>query len=130
MADLLECLIQLKALEHSIARLERFETATPASRRADVDAVLDRLLEAERAYADALPGSRRPPQTEATAPRVGRFAAARRATLGVLQRHSAEELGSAVRWPGRPLTSTADLIAIMLAHDTERIGEIQRLVRR
>ena len=129
MADLLECLIQLKALELSINRLERFVGAAPAAARANVDAVLDRLLDAEDAYARALSGLHPTRRAGAPATRLGQFAAARRAALDLLQRYSAEELGRAVDWPGRPGTSAADLVAIMLAHDTERIGDIQRLLR-
>jgi hypothetical protein len=127
-ADLLECLIQLKALEHSVVRLERFVAASPAAARLRVDAVLDRLLDDERAYAMAVRADEPAPPADASADRLERFSAARRATLAALQRCSAEELGCMVDWPGRPGTSAADLVAIMLAHDTERIGEIQRLL--
>jgi hypothetical protein len=129
MADLLECLIQIKALSHSIARLERLVADAPEAVRPGVDAVLDRLLDAERAYAAALrvvaaAGS----PTTAAASRLERFTAARRAVLAALQQYSAADLGRAVDWPGRPGTSVADLVAIMLARDTERIGEIRRRV--
>lgn len=127
MADLLECLIQLKALEHSLDRLERFVSAAPAAAHPHVDALMDRLIEAEDAYARALLCREPVRDPSGCATRLGRFAAVRRATLSVLQGYSAEELGRPVAWPGRPRTSVADLVAIMLAHDTERIGEIRRL---
>ena len=129
MADLLECLIQLKALEHSLDRLERFVAAAAAAAAVypHVDAAMDGLIEAEHAYARTL-GCREPVcDSSEYATRLGRFAAVRRATLTVLHGYSAEELGRPVTWAGRPRTSVADLVAIMLAHDTERIGEIQRL---
>jgi hypothetical protein len=127
MADLLECLIQIKALGHSIARLERFIAAAPAAAHPHVDAVMDRLIEAEHAYARTL--IRRDPACDrgGSTPKLRRFSALRHEVLTVLHGYSAEGLGQPVAWPGRPRTSVADLVAIMLAHDTERIGEIQRL---
>jgi hypothetical protein len=128
-ADLLECLIQLKALGHSIDRLERFAAVVPAAVRPKADAILDRLLEAEQAYAEALGGRGLVRPTATAVTRVATFAAARRATFDRLQGYSAEQLGRPVDWPGRPATSVADLVAIMLAHDTELIGELRRLAR-
>jgi hypothetical protein len=128
-ADLLECLIQIKALGHSISRLERFVAGAPPAARDAVGAVLQRLLEAEGAYGRAGLGAAAAfPECQA-AGRLAQFVALRRAHLVVLERLSAEELGRIVDWPGRPGTSVADLVAMMLAHDTERIGEIQRLGR-
>jgi len=126
-ADLLECLIQLKALEHSLDRLERFVAAAPAAAHPHVDAVMDRLIEAEQAYAGTLACREPACDGGGSTPKLRRFAALRHETLTVLHGYSAEELGRPVTWPGRPRTSIADLVAIMLAHDTERIGEIQRL---
>ena len=127
MADLLECLIQLKALEHSLDRLERFVAAAPAAAHQHVDAVTNRLIEAEHAYASALLCREPACDGGGSTPKLRRFAALRHETLTVLHGYTAEELGQPVTWPGRPRTSVADLVAIMLAHDTERIGDIQRL---
>lgn len=127
MADLLECLIQLKALEHSLDRLERFVAAAPATGDSHVDAVMDGLIEAEHAYARTLSCREPARDGRGSTPKLRWFAALRRETLTVLQGYSAEELARPVTWAGRPRTSVADLVAIMLAHDTERIGEIQRL---
>lgn len=126
MADLLECLIQVKGLEHSIARLERFLAEVPSHARPAVEAALDRLIEAERAYAGALPGGTPTPRFGVPEAKRQRFAAARRSNLQSLDRCSAEDLGRPVDWPGRPGISVADLVAIMLAHDTDCIAEIQR----
>jgi len=128
MADLLECLIQIKALTHSIARLERLVADAPEAIRQGVDAVLDRLLDAESAYAVAVQMAPPAPAVASSSSRLERFAGARRAMLATLQQYSAAELGRCVDWPGRPGTSVADLVAIMLAHDTEQIGEIRRCV--
>ena len=128
MADLLECLIQIKALEHSIARLEHFAGQAPEALRPGVNAVLDRLLDAESAYAVAVRMASPAPSVASSADRLDRFTGARRAILATLQQYSAADLGRAVDWPGRPGTSVADLVAIMLALDTELIGEIRRCV--
>jgi len=128
MADLLEGLIQIKALTHSITRLERWVAEAPAETHRTVAALLERLVEAERAYARdglglAVEGAAGGPTSPMDA-----FRRMRQANLAVLEACSADALGRRVDWPGRPGTSVADLVAIMLAHDTERIGEIRRCV--
>lgn len=128
MADLLECLIQIKALTHSIARLERLVAEAPAETQRTVAALLEGLSEAERAYARDGLGVAVEDAAGGPASPMDAFRAARQANLAVLEACSAEALGRRVEWPGRPGTSIADLVAIMLAHDTERIGEIRRCV--
>jgi len=138
-ADLLECLIQLKALDLSPARIRRFVAQVPPAARAEAEAVLRELVQAEGTYAAALARAGRPPETALDLASAGTggdgahldaFAAARAATLVVLQGCSAEDLAAPVAWPGRPFTTTADLVAIMLARDTELAGALQRLAAR
>jgi hypothetical protein len=125
MADLLECLIQIKALGETLERM----TQLPGG--ADAAVCGARLAEAERRYGIALgtdiegrmpaaPGAAGPaaPQEE--------FAARRRLNLAMLNACTAARLGGPVDWPGRPSTTVADLVAIMLANDTEVLGELRR----
>jgi hypothetical protein len=44
----------------------------------------------------------------------------------MLDRCTAADLAGVVAWSGRPSTSVADLVAIMLANDTEALGELRR----
>ena len=126
-ADLLECLIQIKALEHSIGRIERLVAAAPSAAGAQVGALVARLAAAERTYGRAglrltdADGSSQP------SPALEAFIALRRANLEVLQVCTAADLASRVTWPGRGHTTVADLVAIMLAHDTEVLGELRLL---
>jgi enoyl reductase-like protein len=132
-ADLLECLIQMKALRTSVDRLAYIVGTQSAASRARLDAPLTQLTEAERMYAAALQGLRRPgPLPGITSARVdgadvfGEWAGLRQASLAVLGACTAEDLGARVSWPGRANTTVADLVAIMLARDTEVLGELSR----
>jgi hypothetical protein len=129
MADLLECLIQIKALEQSIGRIERIVPAIPPGSRAGADALVAGLIEAERACARVGLGRETVNAAGASAPAVDVFIAERRANLAVLQASTAADLGRHIDWPGRPGTTLADLVAIMLANDTDRIGDLQALSR-
>lgn len=133
MADLLECVIQMKALCASIDRLARIVGTQSAAFRERHTASLAQLTEAERMYATALQGLRQPgllPGT--TSARVqggGVFAewvGLRQANVEALGACTATDLGTTVSWPGRGRTTVADLVAIMLAHDTEVLGELSR----
>lgn len=135
MADLLECLIQIKALG------EALDTATGTrsvagriSAEMDDAAVWRRMLEAERRYAEALgagTGVRpvMPAEEPGTAAAREEFAERRRTHLAMLSHCSAAQLGGSVEWPGRPATTVADIVAIMLANDTEALGELRRARR-
>jgi len=128
-ADLLECLIQIKALEHSIGRIERLVAAAPAAAGAQVAALVARLAAAERTYGRAGLGRTDADGSSQPSPTFEAFIAERRANLDVLGACTAADLGSPVAWPGRPCTTVADLVAIMLANDTEVLGEVRRVSR-
>jgi hypothetical protein len=119
MADLLECVIQIKALREAI-RVGTRATDGGTSAEANpvtVSGVWQRMAEAEQRYAVAL----------GTAIAGGaQFLAMRGANLARLDRCTAAELAGFVEWPGRPSTTVADLVAIMLANDTEALGELRR----
>ena len=125
MADLLECLIQVKALRETLVLAE-----TGTAEKAPVP-VWQRLAEAERRYALALEGvgPLRPkltPSAQAPAGSLAEFVRLRRANLAMLDGYRAAQLSGLVDWPGRPSTTVADLVAIMLANDTEVLGEWRR----
>jgi hypothetical protein len=152
-ADLLECLIQIKGLRETTRRLVRAVREGPATpgdsdrpARRSVD--LDRLLADERGFADFLtatvprgggplmpcgwvpvphpaPDLVRDSET-GPGPDAGHDAAAfmvlRSTNLDLLDRCSAQDLARKGDYPGRGSTAVADLVAIMLARDTEALG--------
>lgn len=132
MADLLECVIQIKALESSIGRLERIVRASPSTDGDEGKVLLTRLVEAERRFSTARQtiGPTRPRRADHTARRdaaiaLDEWVALRRANLEVFSACTAAELGAPVAWPGRGHITLADLVAIMLAHDTEVLGQLR-----
>ena len=152
MADLLECLVQIRALAETVGRLTRLAAAFPGeawSRHGtawpDGSAldVLARMTEEEIAVGvrlwDSLtplsPRRSRPTAPERslacspdTAHTLDRFAAQRRNTLELLGACSANDLALKVPDPERAEFQVADLVAEMLARDTDHLGEIfQRL---
>jgi hypothetical protein len=44
----------------------------------------------------------------------------------MLDRCTAAQLSGLVDWPGRPSTTVADLVAIMLAHDTALLAVLRQ----
>jgi hypothetical protein len=121
MADLLECLIQIKALGETLGRITRLAGGAEGS------AWWEPLAEAERRYAKALgtEAGMRPESTAAgggTAALREAFIARRHANLAALNRCTAAQLAGRIDWPGRRATTVADLVAIMLASDTELLG--------
>jgi hypothetical protein len=133
MADLLECLIQVKALREALEMVtgsisgEALAEIGPVT----VSGVWQRMADAERRYAQALgttAGSRRRTASEAERPvdARDRFMDRRRANLAMLEGCTAAQLAGFVEWPGRPSTTVADLVAIMLAHDTDALGALRR----
>jgi len=125
MADLLECVIQIKALGETLERITRL---IPGE---DESGALAQLAGAERRYALALgtDGTARPgaaSSAEVAADTRVEFVVRRRANLARLEGCTAAELAGFVAWPGRRSTTVADLVAIMLANDTEILGEVRR----
>lgn len=126
MADLLECLIQIKALRDTLERVASLSGSAPAA-PADLG-VWKRMADAERSYAAALgtaAGETSPSGgVSDEARRV--FVALRHVNLSALERCTASQLAGPILWPGRRSTTVADLVAIMLAHDTENLGGRRR----
>lgn len=128
MADLLECVIQIKALRGTLALAETRPQSISKSEPASIERVevWQAMCEQERRYAVALGtaiagGAAPTPQAEGP----GGFVALRRANLAMLDSCTADGLAGFVEWPGRPSTRVADLVAIMLANDTEVLGEVR-----
>ena len=152
MADLLECLAQIRALAETAPRLEalvgtaadsRWHVRPGGSVWAPVE-VLAHLADLELIYAARLramltidePALQIVDQ-EALAQRAGyldwpvavaldRFLARRRDTLELLRSCSAAELERRGRHPRRGVITVADQVAIMLAHDTSHVGQIRQ----
>lgn len=145
MADLLECLIQIRALGETAPRLQRLLAACPppAWQRPEPNGGpppaerLAELVKQERAVARQLltvfrcnagePLAQGEERAGVTSPHelVATFAALRNCTLGVLAARSAAELGAPL--PGSPSNGPvlADLVARMVATDTQILGEIR-----
>lgn len=148
MADLLECLIQIKGLADTPRRLAK-RTAeavsgapSPPGVARHARDVACRLLVAEREFRDSLErmlSDDRPAVTgldtvgasgAAGAARgsLGEceraFAAERAETVRVLEACSADQLNRIGIEPSRGPMTVADLVAVMLAHDTDRLGEL------
>jgi len=125
MADLLECLIQVKALRETLVVAE-----TEIAEEEPVPG-WQRLADDERRYALALrtDGPLRPDLTSTArvpAGSLAEFVRLRRANLAMLDGCRAAQLSGLVEWQGRPSTTVADLVAIMLANDTEVLGAWRR----
>jgi hypothetical protein len=148
-ADLLECLIQIKGLADTPRRLAlraaAFAAASPGPGEAAGRAreIAGRLLAAETEFRCALslmltrerPVLDRLPEARMTgAPRDASgdgqrtFAAERAETVRVLEACSAEQLNRIGLDPSRGPMTVADLVAVMLAHDTDLLGDL--VVRR
>jgi DinB superfamily len=144
-ADLLECLIQIKGVADTPRRLavRVAALAGQAPPRADADRnaaevatrmamaelvfgdCLSRMLTAERPALPALPDGRASidaalPEAEARA----LFLARRADTVRVLDRCSAGQLNRIGLEPSRGPMTVADLVAVMLAHDTDCLGRL------
>jgi hypothetical protein len=154
MADLLECLIQIKGVADTPRRF-RLAWAVFCSRVGGVVAtpvglaVFGAMLERELVYQvslNSMLAEHQPlvPRIEAAPIEVEmgvvpaaandaraiddvladveRFATARAATAAVLEGCSADELNRTGVDPRRGVTSVADLVALMLAHDTDQLA--------
>lgn len=145
MADLLECLIQVKGLADTPRRLavRAAELCAKASSPADAERrvreVAAQLAAAEMVYRDclsmmlavdtpalpALPDHRAARAATFSAAEARAVFAARRAdTVKVLERCSAEQLNRIGTEPARGRMTVADLVALMLAHDTDALGDL------
>jgi hypothetical protein len=128
MADLLECVIQIKALREALATaMDARSTSSLMSAEMQGVPVWQRMASAERRYAVVL-GTRTGGGTGPELPDAGpaAFVSLRLANLARLDRCTAAQLAGLVEWPGRPSTTVADVVAIMLANDTEALGELRR----
>lgn len=156
MADLLECLIQTRALGETAKQLaalvsgvSRFPAREVSPR--DLHAVLD-LVE-EMADAEHLFGTKVRLILSAELPvlpseaqgkgrggrgvtaalvqvALERFAARREENLELLARCRASDLSRSGLHPQRGEVSVADLVALALAHDTERLGRFRQHLMR
>jgi hypothetical protein len=133
MADLLECVIQIKALRETLAAMPELVSGPiparnlPEMRPDTMPGLWERMADAERRYALALGvagGDIVRSGEDETAARSD-FAALRGANMDRLEHCAADELAGFVEWAGRPSTTVADLVAIMLANDTDVLGEVR-----
>ncbi len=135
MADLLECLIQIKALRETLDMVtDPVSAERPAKTGLVTVSTWRRMAEAERSYAqalgmDAVGPPRVTPAAGEAAEAMEVFLALRRSNLALLGSCTASQLAAPVAWAGRPATTVADLVAIMLASDTERLAGHRQAVR-
>jgi hypothetical protein len=148
MADLLECLIQIKGIADTPRRLaERAArlaaaSAAPADTERRVREAAGRLVAAELVYSDCLsrmlaedrPALRALPVLAAAPDRfvssadaIAEFKRRRAESVEILDRCSAAQLNRVGIAPSRRRMTVADLVALMLAHDTDCLGELFRL---
>ncbi|MGE5358398.1 MAG: hypothetical protein ACM3NQ_05220 [Bacteroidales bacterium] len=144
MADLLECLLQIKGLHGTLERLAALMAGTPPDQWSPLAvSVLGGLGETEIVYGAAIrlmltqPAPPLPPADRAAlqalaaqrgcTPRraLERFATRRRDNLELLDGCSADDLSRIGMHPARRAMTLADLIAVMLAGDVECVGEIR-----
>ena len=149
-ADLLEALLQIKALAETPARVGKLLDSTDSRlwkvRRAQAERspveILAHLADAEAVFClsirlvltrerPSLPVVGHGAQAEPLGPlepttviALDRFTTRRRESLALLSACSAAQLERGGIHPARKLVSLADLVAIMLAHDTDHLGQI------
>jgi len=144
-ADLLECLIQIKGVADTPRRLaQRVADALDTSISRDAAErharhVTCRLLAVERRCRDGLSSvlSQDRPMMPELVPSSAlddfpaslgdcqaEFAARRAETVRVLESCSADQLNRIGIEPSRGPMTVADLVAVILAHDTDRIGDL------
>jgi hypothetical protein len=86
---------------------------------------LSRMLTADRPALPSLPGSQQTP--DGSLPVIesqALFEARRTDTVRVLDHCSAEQLSRIGLEPSRGPMTVADLVAVMLAHDTDSLGDL------
>jgi hypothetical protein len=142
-ADLLECLLQIRGLHETATRVDALtRTAAQASAQTLAEARLaaDALVVAERTWlaelASALPGPRADQLRSAALacdtsqdPLI-RFTRARQTILEVLDTCTAADLAAVGDFRGHGSSRVADTIAYMLAHDVECLGALRLAVER
>ncbi len=152
MADLLECLLQIKGLRETADRVAALAANVDEARwtrpggagRPSAADLLRKMAEIEvvhGAWLRVMLASPHPslPAVENSTQSViapggsalewaERFLAHRRANLALLDHCSATDLARTAVHPTRRVISMADLVAMMLAGDTEWLGEIRSLL--
>lgn len=149
MADLLECLIQVKGLRETCTRLQemlrqhpmRLWLERPQAQKWTPAEIVAHLADAELFFGLRLRLMLTGPEPllpvfeqESLAARaryaewppllaLTRFRTRREETLELLERCSAEDLSRTGKHPRRGVLTVADLVAIMLAHDTVHLGQ-------
>ncbi len=147
MADLLECLLQIKGLRETAKRLSALAHDVEAARwtrPAPGNGPSAAALTVHLAEAESLHGAWLRRTLTITQPALGqvddlgaagtlqaqpgldRFLALRRDNLALLDRCSAEDLARSSVYPTRREMTVADLVAVMLASDTEALGKIRQ----
>lgn len=140
MADLLECLIQIKGVADTPRRLATRVRALTGSGRDDIlREVAARLALAEARFNScltlmlahdrpALPSldlsSLDVDPTRPLSDWLQDFGWRRQQVVQALDRCSAEDLGRIGFEPSRGSMTVADLVALMLAHDTDQLGRL------
>jgi hypothetical protein len=143
MADLLECVIQIKALADTPRRLAVRLQESHARGAFDAGPTLRGLLLYESWLQDSIEAGRSATDAEVAAEPVfdaasgvasasdesaallvARFASLRAATIRTLDTFTAAQLSSMVLVARRGRTTVADLVALALAHDTDAIAQI------
>lgn len=140
MADLLECVIQIKGVADTPRRLAaRVRACLATDRQDDARDVVARLAMAEARFSSALTlmlGENRPslPSLDLSSLDVDparplsdclqEFGWRRQQVVQALERCSAEDLNRVGFEPSRGPMTVADLVALMLAHDTDQLGKL------
>jgi hypothetical protein len=140
-ADLLECVIQMKGLADTPRRLSqrvaealaaspsngtiaRSVAAELAAAEPRFRACLDLMLAGDRPRLPVAAGGRPSDAAESIGELEQRFARARQDSVAVLERCSARDLNRVGVDPSRGSMTVADLVAVMLAHDTDQLGRL------
>jgi hypothetical protein len=150
-ADLLECVIQIKGLAETAPRLEKMAEGVAEDRwrrRPSPEAwapieVLGHLADLELVFGArlrAMVSLDGPALQQVNGARLAeqaryidwplrtaleRFGRRRRENIELLETCSAEDLGRTGIHPSRGRLTVADMVAVMLAHDTDHVGQIR-----
>lgn len=140
MADLLECLIQIKGVADTPRRLTaRLASSLRGGRERLACSVVARLAAAEARFASCLglmlaaDGAALPSieigasDLDADRPLgdlLEEFGRRRRQVVDLLERCTAADLNRTGFEPSRGPMTVADLVAVMLAHDTDQLGKL------